>query len=123
MQGVYFSQRNTNNMIKVKEKTQTVIKTWDGDIYIIKDKTPQEVMEYIHDLDSIEMPDGSFVMKGSISKVQPMKAYEWQAEAKYRHKRGQYIHSGKWYDHQGEVAPARLEQVTGDILLDKPDKN
>jgi len=107
-------------MTKIKEKTQTVIITWSGDTYIIKDRTPAEVVEHIEGLDTIEMPDGTFLSKGAIEKVQPMKTYEWQAEAKYRHKRGQYIRGGKWYDQQGEVAPAQLETITGEILLDKP---
>jgi len=109
-------------MVKVKEKQHTVIKTWDGDIYVIKDMTPKQVHEYVKELDTIEMPDGTFLSKGAIEKIQPMKTYEWQAEAKTRHKMGQYLRGDRWRSMHGDEAPAQIGTITGELLLDKPKK-
>ena len=55
--------------------TKTLIKTFDGDIYIIENKTPEEVIISMGSLDYVGMPNGSFIHRKSISAFQNYEDY------------------------------------------------
>lgn len=96
---------------------KTLIKTFDGDIYIIE-KSPDEIMELIKDLDMVGMPNGSFIHKKSISALQTYEDYTFQVDQKQRHKKGQYLHKGEWNDNVGPLGiNAELVKITGKTLL------
>jgi len=95
---------------------KTLIKTYDGDIYIINGKTPKELYQITEKLDFLEMPNGSVVHKKSISAFQTYEDYQFQVDQKNRHKKGQVLKSGHWSDEQGVVAEALLERITGETV-------
>lgn len=94
--------------------TKTLIKTFDNDIYIIE-KTPEEIMEAIKSLDIVGMPNGSYIHKKSISAIQTYEDYTFQTDQKERHKKGQFIKNGSWYDKGGFVGDAKLIKITGEL--------
>lgn len=94
----------------------TIIKTFSDDIYIIQDKTPDEVAKAIEGMDDVRMPNGSYIHRKSIASMQSYDDYTFQTEQKERHKRGQFLRGGKWYDKQGSLGiSAELEKITGEI--------
>ena len=94
----------------------TIIKTFSDDIYIIKDKTPDEVATAIKGMDDVRMPNGSYIHRKAIASMQSYEDYAFQTEQKERHKKGQYLHGGKWYDKSGDLGiSAQLERVTGEL--------
>lgn len=94
---------------------KTLIKTFDGDIYII-DKSPDEIMEAIKGIDMVGMPNGSYIHKKSISALQTYEDYTFQVDQKQRHKKGQFLRKGEWNDNQGPLGiSAELEKITGGL--------
>lgn len=104
------------------QKTSTIITTFGEDIYIIKDKDPDQVSELIQrGGDMVRMPNGSSINKKSIATIQSYEDYNFQVEQKQRHKKGQYLKRGEWHDHQGAIGiSAHLERITGDIQKSLP---
>lgn len=100
---------------------KSLIKTFDNDIYIIE-KTPDEIMQSIKNLDMVGMPNGSYIHKKSISAIQTYEDYTFQINQQQRHKIGQFFKNGEWYDKTGPIgASAELEKITGELkhpLLD-----
>jgi len=98
-------------------KPKTMIKTFDGDIYIIE-KTPDEIMEQIKGLDMVGMPNGSYIHKKSISALQTYEDYTFQVDQKQRHGKGQFLKGGEWNDKVGPIGiSAHLERITGELKL------
>lgn len=98
--------------------TKSLLTTFDGDIYIIE-KTPDEISEIINNQnisDMLRMPNGSRIHKKSISKIQTYEDYSFQTDQKVRHKKGQFLRSGKWNDFTGPLhIGAGLEKITGEL--------
>lgn len=98
---------------------KTLIKTFDGDMYIIE-KTPEDIMDAIKSIDMVRMPNGSYIHKKSICAIQSYDDYSFQVNQKQRHSRGQYIKNGKWYDKVGSLnISAQLEKITGTLKISK----
>lgn len=95
---------------------KTLVKTYDGEIYIIDGKSPAELHAITEGLDFVEMPNGSVISKKSISAFQTYEDYQFQVDQKNRHKKGQYLKHGKWNDDQGTVTNALLERITGETV-------
>ena len=58
----------------------------------------------------------SYINKKAIATMQSYDDYTFQVEQKTRHKKGQYLKSGEWFDGQGSLGiTAGLERVTGNI--------
>lgn len=95
--------------------TKSLIKTFDNDIYIIE-KTPEEIMGMIKDLDMVGMPNGSYINKKSISAIQTYEDYAFQTEQKERHKKGQFLKGGNWNDKVGKIESAELHRITGESI-------
>lgn len=94
----------------------TIIRTFSDDIYIIKDKTPDEVAEAIEGMDDVRMPNGAHIHRKSIASMQDYEDYAFQTDQKVRHKKGQYLRGGKWNDNQGSLGiDAHLERITGEL--------
>ena len=103
-----------------KSPANSIITTFGDDIYIIRDKTPDEVFAMIEHVDLIRMPNGARVNKKSIATIQSYEDYSFQVEQKQRHKKNQYLKGGQWHDHQGSLGiSAELHRITGEI---KPEK-
>lgn len=104
--------------LKENGKSQSIISTFGGDIYIIRDKTPDQVQELIDaGGDMVRMPNGARVHRKSIATIQDYYDYNFQAEQRSFHKRGHYIKRGEWYDNTGHQLgiSAHLERITGEI--------
>jgi len=97
--------------------TSSIIKTFSGEMYIIRDKTPDEVWEMISQQDVIRMPNGDIIRTSGISSVISKESYIFQAEQKTRHKKGQYLRGDSWHDESGEVARSNIGAILGDIKL------
>ncbi len=95
---------------------KTLIKTFSDDIYIIDGKTPDEVIASMQGLEMVGMPNGSYIHRKSIAGVQTYEDYEFQADQKSRHKKGQFLRSGNWNDNGGVVTTAELFRITGDNI-------
>ena len=103
-------------MVKVKKVKKFVIKTYDGDMYVVEGyESASEIREKLLALDWVTMPNGDEIKPNQISKIQAVSSYQFQAKQKSRHKIGQYIgRGGKWYDHtHGAICDAELESITG----------
>ena len=108
--------------MKLEKTTSAIIKTYSGEMYIIADKTPDEVYDTIRDQQIVRMPNGDIVKESHIAIVLSYESYRFQAEQKERHKKGQYLRGGRWHDEYGDVAPANLPR--GDIeMLEAPKKS
>lgn len=96
---------------------KTIIKTFDQDIYIINNKTPDQISDLINSGgDMVRMPNGSSINKKSISAIQSYEDYNFQSEQKQRHKKGQFLINNTWYDGQGSLGiKAGLDRITGEI--------
>ena len=95
---------------------KTLVRTYEGDIYIIDGKSPIELLASVKDQDFIQMPNGSVITRKSISAFQTYEDYQFQTEQKSRHKKGQFIRGGNWNDEQGAVANAELEKITSNVI-------
>ena len=103
-------------MTKIKANS-TLITTFGGDIYIIE-KTPDQVTALIEHIEMVRMPNGSRINKKAIASMQSYDDYTFQVEQKHRHKKGQYLRNGEWYDNVGSLGiSAELEKVTGEMEL------
>lgn len=103
---------------KVPPASSTIIRTFDSDIYIISNKTPDQVRSAIDaGGDMIRMPNGAYIHKKSISTIQDFHDYNFQAEQKAFHKKGNYISRGEWIDHHGVPLGlnAHLERISGNL--------
>jgi len=103
-----------------KGRKQSMITTFAGDIYIIADKTPDQVQDLIDaGGDMVRMPNGAHIHRKSISGIQDYHDYTFQAEQKAMHRKGNYIKRGEWHDHSGfnMGIKAHLERITGDLPL------
>lgn len=99
---------------QVKKVRYVVAKTWEGDIYILSGfASPQEADTFAEKAGKVVLPNGDVRKYADFKAFLWKESYEFQAEAKDRHKRGQFIRGDKWYDAQGEVCNARLERITG----------
>lgn len=97
---------------------QSIITTFAGDIYIITDKTPDQVSEAIEPHTMVRMPNGSRIHKSSIASIQDYYDYAFQTEQKAMHKRGHYMRRGEWYDNTGHQLGIKthLERITGKFV-------
>lgn len=95
--------------------SKTLVKTFDNDIYIIE-KTPEEIMNQIKNLDMVGMPNGSYIHKKSISALQTYEDYTFQTDQKQKHKQGQFLKNGNWNDKNGIVQEAELFKITGNNI-------
>ncbi len=104
------------------EKKTTLIRTFADDIYIIEGKTPKEVQEAIEGMDDVEMPNGAIIHRKSIASMQSYADYSFQTEQRVRHKRGQYLHGGRWHHPiEGSLGiNAHLERITGELAKQLP---
>lgn len=95
----------------------TIITTFGDDIYIIRDKTPDQVDALIQSGgDMVRMPNGARVNRKAIATIQDYDDYSFQSDQKQRHKKGQYLKNGNWHDNQGSLGiSAHLERITGEI--------
>jgi uncharacterized protein (DUF1330 family) len=100
------------------EKKQSIITTFGGDIYIIRDKNPDQVQDLIDSGgDMVRMPNGARINKKGIASIQDYEDYNFQADQKVRHKKGQYLKRGGWHDIQGSLGiDSHLERITGEML-------
>lgn len=94
-----------------------IIKCFDGDIYIITGYNSQaEIETKLEGLKKVEMPNGDRISVSGIDKIQSYESYTFQADQKKRHKQGQFLKEGKWYDNNGEICNANLEKITGALI-------
>lgn len=110
-------------MTKNSVVTQSIITTFGGDIYIIRDKNPDQVQDLIDaGGDMVRMPNGARVHRKGIATIQDYHDYNFQAEQKSFHKKGHYIKRGEWYDNTGHQLglSAHLERITGEINKSLP---
>lgn len=101
-----------------QQKIQTIIKTFSDEMYIIENKTPDEVRDAIdRGGDMVRMPNGAHVHRKSISSLQSFEDYNFQAEQKAFHKKGNYIKRNEWIEYTGIPLgiDAHLERITGDL--------
>lgn len=100
-----------------KKIVQSLITTFGGDIYIIKDRCPDEVQTLIDaGGEMVRMPNGARINKKSIATIQSYEDYSFQTDQKARHRKGQYLKSGEWHDQQGSLGiSSHLEKITGEI--------
>lgn len=99
-------------------KNSSIITTFGSDIYIIRDKNPDEVQDLIDaGGDMVRMPNGARIHRKSIASIQDYHDYQFQAEQKSMHKRGNYLKRGEWYDKTDfrMGIDAHLERITGDL--------
>lgn len=104
------------------QKTDTIITTFGNDIYIIRNKTPDEVQDLIDrgGSDMIRMPNGARVNIKSIATIQDYHDYNFQIQQKIYHKKGYYLKEGQWLDRSGPLGiSAQLEKITGDLNIKK----
>lgn len=104
-----------------KGRKSTIITLYTSEIYIIYDKTPDEVGEIVANSgDWVRMPNGARIRPNQIALMQDYQDYRFQTEQKVRHKQGYYIQNGKWFDKTGYNTgmSAELERITG-ILNEK----
>lgn len=101
---------------------KTLIKTFDGEIYIVDGKTPEQVILSMGNLDYVGMPNGSFIHRKAISAFMTYEDYAFQTEQKQRHKKGQFLKGGNWNDQHGVVSTADLLRITGEKLNMLPKK-
>lgn len=99
------------------EKNQkTIIKTFTDDIYIINNKTPDQVTELIASSEMVRMPNGSHINKKAIASIQTYEDYGFQTEQKQRHKKGQFMVGDNWNDGQGPIGmKVGIDRIMGDI--------
>ncbi len=106
------------NEIKDAGANSSIITTFGGDIYIIRDKTPDQVQDLIDaGGDMVRMPNGARVHRKGIATIQNYHDYAFQAEQRSMHKRGNYIKRGEWYDKTDfrMGISAHLERITGEV--------
>lgn len=108
-------------MVENIKQVSSIITTFGSDIYIIKNKTPDQIQDLIDaGGDMVRMPNGARINKKSIATIQSYEDYTFQVDQKTRHKKGQYLKSGEWYDNQGSLGiSSHLEKITGDISIKK----
>lgn len=110
--------------MEVKKEKKFILKCWDGDIYILTGYSSQEEIDQkLAGLEKARMPNGDIIKTSAIEKIQSFESYAFQADQRQRHKRGQYLRNGRWFDHTGYVTEAKLNSITGvleEISLVKP---
>lgn len=106
-------------MTENKQKSNSLITTFGNDIYIIRDKTPDEIQDMIDaGGDMVRMPNGARVNKKSIATIQSYEDYTFQVDQRVRHKKGQYLKNGEWCDRDGSLGiNAHLERITGELKV------
>lgn len=107
------------NKIEKEKKNNTLITTFGNDIYVIRDKTPDDVQDLIDaGGDMVRMPNGARINKKSIATIQSYDDYTFQVDQKVRHKRGQFLKGGEWHDHSGSLGiSSHLEKITGELKV------
>jgi len=100
---------------KIEKSLSSIIKTYSGEIYIIQEKTPEEIQLQMEGQNSAVMPNGDVVKTSHIAMITSWESYRFQTEQKERHKKGQWLEGKMWMDMQGEVIRANLKGVTGDL--------
>jgi len=104
----------TTDNIKVEKEKRFIITLYSGDIYILTGySSAEEIDQKLSLTEKSRMPNGDIIKVSSVEKIQSYDSYRFQKDQKERHKRGQYIKNGKWWDVQGEVTNAHLESITG----------
>lgn len=101
-------------------KHTSIIKTYSGEMYIVKGQTPAQVQAAIQGMEWVTMPNGDQVRPAHIASIVSRDSYRWQEDQKSRHKKGQHIYGGEWHDGSGSVGTAALGAVMGGLAL--PDK-
>lgn len=98
-------------------KKTSLIKTFDGDMYIIDGKTPDEVQDLIDaGGDMVRMPNGARINRKAIASIQSYEDYSFQTDQKFRHKKNQYLRGGEWCDYSGPIGiNAELHRITGQL--------
>lgn len=104
-------------MTKTSEKIATIIRTFSDDIYIISNKTPDEIQKTIDaGSDMVRMPNGAYIHKKSIASMQDIEDYNFQTEQKVFHKKGYHIKNNSWHDTHGALGiNAHLERISGSL--------
>ena len=103
---------------------RTIIRTFDGDIYIIEGKSKGDVHAATVGQEWMLMPNGDYVRPTTFAAIQDDVSYSWQSKQKARHKKGQYIEGGEWRDTTQTLGiKAELEKVTGELLKLAPPKS
>ncbi len=96
-----------------------VLTTFDGDVYILSGyASPADIRMRIGGLKHVAMPNGDEIAASSISKIQSIDSYKFQADQKLRHKRGQRLGGKeleKWIDpvSHDDIAPSHIASVEG----------
>lgn len=91
----------------------SIIKTYSGEMYIVKGATPAQVRDAIKGKEFVEMPNGDQQRPANIASIISRESYHWQEDQKARHKRGQRLVGGSWSDGAGHVEDARMHVVLG----------
>lgn len=102
--------------MKIEKGQTTYITTFKGEIFTIKDKTPEEVYRMFDGKEFIKLQNGDIIKKSYINMIQSRESYIFQEDARERQKMGQYLKDGKWYDREGFVADALPEGTTHELL-------
>ena len=96
---------------------RTMIRTYSDDIYLIENKTPEQIRQACVGMDWVPMPNGDLIRPASIASLQSYESYAFQADQKSKHKKGQFLKGGQWHDQTGPLGiNAHLETITGDLL-------
>lgn len=105
--------------VKATKVPKFIVKMWDGDIYILEGYNSAEELDARLSLaEKVKMPNGDIRKTADIKAVVSQESYEFQADQKDRHKRGQYLIGESWYDIGGEVGRAHgLKSITGTVDL------
>lgn len=95
----------------------SIVKTYSGEMYVVKGQTPSQVRATIKGMEWATMPNGDEVRPAHIAIILSRDSYRWQEDQKDRHKKGQRLINGSWCDNQGEVSAANLGAVMGQLAL------
>lgn len=110
------------NTKKYNTRTVSYLHTFDGEIYRIDDKTPDDIYETIREQDFIRMQDGTYINRKTIKTIQSRENFFFQEDARMRKKQGQFLRDGKWYDAEGFVAEALPQGEVPVVLQERVNK-
>lgn len=95
---------------------QVIIKTFDGDMYILtKFESAEEADRALAGVEKVKMPTGAVIKTSSIASVMPYADYAWQQKQKQNHRRGEYLRDGGWYNNNGRARDADVKLISGEL--------
>lgn len=109
--------------MKSKQRQQRfIIKTFDDDIYILDGYSSQaEIDQKLSQVEKAEMPNGDIIRTATVAKIMTYESYRFQTDQKSRHRKGQFLKNGAWWDHGGEVlSDAGLQRISGTLKQISP---